>query len=201
MILKFAISLTVFCVSADNLAAHGIGGFVESFRTGHVCRFCMGSIEQFQVTEVRESFLSEPKLAMTYMCKLCKKVTRWAATLVLKVAVRCENPWITSIQSQGFLLIYCTIFWKVSFPWSFLFVLKRWSGGSTSLWSIWTTRLHHSHISTLIKWKELRHLPKCCFLEERLEVMHMKMPLCSRLLPFLFGSVVPEGDKAWAVLM
>ena len=26
---------TVFCVSADNLAAHGLGGFVESFRTGH----------------------------------------------------------------------------------------------------------------------------------------------------------------------
>ncbi|XP_059905303.1 uncharacterized protein LOC132455458 [Gadus macrocephalus] len=45
---------TVFCVSADNLAAHGLGGFVESFRTGHVCRFCMGSVEQFQVTEVRE---------------------------------------------------------------------------------------------------------------------------------------------------
>lgn len=41
----------VFCVSADNLAAHGLGGFVESFRAGHVCR---GSVEQFQVIEVRE---------------------------------------------------------------------------------------------------------------------------------------------------
>lgn len=45
---------TVFCVSADNLAAHGLGDFVESFRAGHVCKFCMGSVEQCQVTEVSE---------------------------------------------------------------------------------------------------------------------------------------------------
>lgn len=34
-------------VSAYNLAAHGLGGFVESFRAGHVFRFCIGSAEQF----------------------------------------------------------------------------------------------------------------------------------------------------------
>lgn len=50
---------TVFCVSAYNLAAHGLGGFVESFRAGHVYRFCMGSAEQFQVTEVREGKFQE----------------------------------------------------------------------------------------------------------------------------------------------
>lgn len=44
----------IFCVSADNLAAHGLGGFVESFRAGHVYRFCLGSANQFQVTEVGE---------------------------------------------------------------------------------------------------------------------------------------------------
>ncbi|XP_060761703.1 uncharacterized protein LOC132891510 isoform X1 [Neoarius graeffei] len=45
---------TVFCVSADNLAAHGLGGFVESFRSGCVCRFCLGSVEQYQESEVRD---------------------------------------------------------------------------------------------------------------------------------------------------
>jgi hypothetical protein len=39
---------TIFCVSADNLAAHGLGGFLESFRAGYVCRFCMATSEQFK---------------------------------------------------------------------------------------------------------------------------------------------------------
>lgn len=44
---------TVFCVVADNLGAHSIGGFVESFSSSHVCRFCLGERLQFQVSEVR----------------------------------------------------------------------------------------------------------------------------------------------------
>ena len=39
---------TIFCVSADNLAAHGLGGFLESIRAGYVCRFCMATSEQFK---------------------------------------------------------------------------------------------------------------------------------------------------------
>lgn len=33
---------TVYSVVADNLGAHSIGGFVESFSGTHVCRFCLG---------------------------------------------------------------------------------------------------------------------------------------------------------------
>ena len=52
---------TIFCVSADNLAAHGLGGFLESFRAD-VCRFCMATSEQFQTTEVKkEEFVQRTK--------------------------------------------------------------------------------------------------------------------------------------------
>ena len=44
---------TVYCIVADNLGAHSIGGFVESFFSTHVCRFCLGERSQFQVSEVR----------------------------------------------------------------------------------------------------------------------------------------------------
>ncbi|XP_028322152.1 uncharacterized protein LOC114475494 isoform X2 [Gouania willdenowi] len=40
---------TVYCVVADNLGAHSIGGFVESFSSTHVCRFCLGERSQFQI--------------------------------------------------------------------------------------------------------------------------------------------------------
>lgn len=43
---------TVFCVVADNLGAHSIGGFIESFSGTHVCRFCLGERPLFQVSEV-----------------------------------------------------------------------------------------------------------------------------------------------------
>lgn len=33
---------SVQCVIADNLGAHAIGGFVESFSGGSICRFCTG---------------------------------------------------------------------------------------------------------------------------------------------------------------
>ena len=67
---------TVFSVVADNLGAHGLGGFVENFSGSHVCRFCLGERSQFQVKEVRTKvwFKSEPMNNMKCMFKLYKKI-------------------------------------------------------------------------------------------------------------------------------
>lgn len=43
---------SVFAVVADNLAAHGLAGFKESFNSSHVCRFCLSSKTNMQTTEV-----------------------------------------------------------------------------------------------------------------------------------------------------
>lgn len=43
---------SVQCVIADNLSAHGIGGFVESFAGGYICRFCTGDKSEFQNQDV-----------------------------------------------------------------------------------------------------------------------------------------------------
>lgn len=53
---------TIFCVSADNLAAHALGGFLESFRVDYVCRFCMATSEHFQKDGVKnEQFVKRTK--------------------------------------------------------------------------------------------------------------------------------------------
>lgn len=44
---------TVFSVIADNLGAHSVAGFVESFSGSYICRFCVGERSQFQELEVR----------------------------------------------------------------------------------------------------------------------------------------------------
>lgn len=49
---------TVFSVVADNLAAHSIAGFVESFSSSHFCRFCLVERSQVKEHEVREGNFS-----------------------------------------------------------------------------------------------------------------------------------------------
>lgn len=44
---------TVLFVSADNLAAHSLAGFQESFTVDKFCRFCLASRRDIQTTEVR----------------------------------------------------------------------------------------------------------------------------------------------------
>lgn len=38
---------TVYCVAADNLAAHSLGGLVESFNGPYICRFCLGPRSEY----------------------------------------------------------------------------------------------------------------------------------------------------------
>ncbi|KAG5268668.1 hypothetical protein AALO_G00215090, partial [Alosa alosa] len=43
---------TVLYVAADNLAAHGLGGFQESFNVDKFCRFCLASRKDIQTSDV-----------------------------------------------------------------------------------------------------------------------------------------------------
>jgi hypothetical protein len=43
---------TVLCVVSDNLAAHALAGFMQSFRAGHICRFCNATRDQILSHEV-----------------------------------------------------------------------------------------------------------------------------------------------------
>lgn len=46
------VKATVFCVCADNLAAHSLAGFHESLIVEKFCRFCLISQDQIATTEV-----------------------------------------------------------------------------------------------------------------------------------------------------
>lgn len=47
-------------VVPDNLAAHSVAGFVESFTSSYICRFCLGERSEFRSKEVR-SGLFQPR--------------------------------------------------------------------------------------------------------------------------------------------
>lgn len=53
---------TIQCVIADNLEAHGLTGFVESFSGKYFCRFCTARLSDITVQEVKsESFQRRSK--------------------------------------------------------------------------------------------------------------------------------------------
>lgn len=49
---------TVLCVVSDNLAAHSLAGFSQSFRTGFICRFCNATRDLIQSHDVGDGKFS-----------------------------------------------------------------------------------------------------------------------------------------------
>lgn len=49
---------TIFCVVSDNLAAHALAGFAQSFRSGYICRFCNATRDLIQSYSVEDGEFS-----------------------------------------------------------------------------------------------------------------------------------------------
>lgn len=67
---------TVLYVAADNLGAHTLAGFQESFAADLFCRFCMCKQDNIQDKEVR-SGLHQPR-----MCKRLYMAILWPGIMV-----------------------------------------------------------------------------------------------------------------------
>ena len=55
--LKSSVGVKIFCVCADNLGAHGLAGFQESFILDKFCRFCLISRGEIGTPRPREFLL------------------------------------------------------------------------------------------------------------------------------------------------
>ncbi|XP_036004043.1 uncharacterized protein LOC118566352 isoform X3 [Fundulus heteroclitus] len=75
-----------FC--RDNLGAHSIGGFVESFSATHCCRFCLGERSQFQILQC----LIKPLLGSFFRTMTFTNLTYPMASLRLQEVVNQEPP-------------------------------------------------------------------------------------------------------------
>ena len=51
--LGYKVKGTILFIAADNLAAHSLGGFQESFNVEKFCRFCLASRKDIQTHDVR----------------------------------------------------------------------------------------------------------------------------------------------------
>ena len=87
---------TVMCFAADNLAAHGLAGFVRCFRGQFVCRFCSCTTDQIQSTEV-----SEGEFSMR---------TRACHDLHVQNVVQGETHLILVLRVSALSVSHCSIF-------------------------------------------------------------------------------------------
>ncbi|XP_065099819.1 uncharacterized protein [Paramisgurnus dabryanus] len=192
---------TVLCVAADNLAAHGLAGFVQSFRGQYVCRFCCCSTDQIQISEV-----SEGEFSMR---------TKETHDLHVQNVVQGENEAHFGVVDECPLSKALQHFHTVTgFPPDILHDLfEGVVPVELALCIREMIRLKYftlEYLNTKIRTFPYQHFDKVDKPQPIPKNFVSKLSIggnghenCTllRLLPLMIGSKVPEGDETWAIIM
>lgn len=191
---------TIFCVSADNLAAHGLSGFVESFKEGYVCRFCLATREQFKATEARQFSQRTKDSHDLHVQNLlesdtCSNHFGVKASCVLRDSLDYFHP-ITGFPPdvlhdllEGIVPVELSLCIKTMIRMKY-FTLEYLNQKIASFPYQHTDKVDRPH-----------PIPKTFLSRGTIGGNGHENATLLRLLPLLVGSVVPEGDGAWTVLM
>ncbi|XP_063047290.1 uncharacterized protein LOC134441029 isoform X1 [Engraulis encrasicolus] len=191
---------TVHCVVADNLGAHGIAGFVENFSGEYCCRFCTAKRAETQSVpftsgtfslRTKDSYASHVKTALETNVHCCgvKRECFLTKSLSFFHVVSGYPPDAAHDLLEGIVpveLAYCL--------------------GSMISKKLFTLHdLNQAILSFPYKWSDKTNKPHA--LPQNITArktiggnVHENWCLI-RLLPFLIGSVVPNDEPAWLVLM
>ncbi|KAL1252219.1 hypothetical protein QQF64_020015 [Cirrhinus molitorella] len=191
---------TIFCVSADNLAAHGLSGFVESFKEGYVCRFCLATREQFKATEARQFSLRTKDSHDLHVQTIqerdtCSNHFGVKASCVLRDSLDYFHP-ITGFPPdvlhdlpEGIVPVELSLCIKTMIQMKY-FTLECLNQKIASF--------PYQHAD---KVDRPQPIPKTFLSRGTIGGNRHENATLLRLLPLLVGSVVPEADGAWTVLM
>lgn len=185
---------------ADNLGAHSVGGFVESFSGSYVCRFCVGERSQFQKLEVRtgafpgrikQQHQSDIEAALASdthshgvkrQCVITERLNHFHVTTGYPPDVLHDLP--EGIVPQELALCF-EIFLKKKYL-SFV-------------------ELNRIIIEFPYKWKDGANCPQCIpptFASRKTIGGNAHENWCLlRLLPLLVGPKMQEEEQAWQLLM
>lgn len=191
---------TVLCVVADNLA-HGLAGFVQSFRGHYVCRFCCCTADQMQLSEV-----SEAELNMR---------TKASHDLHVQNVVQGENATYFGVTGECALSKVLQHFHPiVGFPPDILHDLfESIVPVELALCIRKMIRLKYftlEYLNTQIRSFPYQHsnrldkpqvIPKNFAAKLSIVGNGHENSTLLRLLPLMVGGKVPEGDEDWAILM
>lgn len=195
---------TVQCVTADNLGAHGLGGFVESFSGKYYCRFCTAEDSEIQGKEVRsEAFQRRTKDAhQSHVTKAQERGESYFAVKRPCVLTQCLShfnvisgypPDIVHDLFEGIVPLELALCIAVFLSKKF-FTLDRINHLITSFPYKFGDKTNRPHL-----------LPKT-LLQKKLKSQtiggnaHENWCLL-RLLPLMVGTLVPDNEPAWQLIL
>lgn len=191
---------TVQCVAADNLGAHGIAGFVESFSGEYVCRFCTGRFSDFQTKPVLSG-------EFTLRSKDLHKEHVKHAVESGKHCVGVKRPCVLTENLSHFHV-------TTGYPPDILHdllegvvpvELAQCLGMFISKKSITLDSLNKVIVSFPYKGKDKTNrphiVPRTFLRKNTIGGNAAENWTLLRLLPFLIGDVIPDGDPVWAIIL
>ena len=191
---------TVQAVVADNLGAHGIGGFVESFSGEYFCRFCLGKSLDMQSNEVRSgAFIRRSKDVHETHLKFAEEngTSCYGVKKPCAFTKRLEHFHVLSGYPPDVMLDLFEGIVPVELAHCLALLIDKKYFTLQSL----NESIQHFPYKGADKTNKPHVLP-CSFASRKTvgSNAHENWRLL-RLLPFLIGHTVPEDEPAWQVLM
>lgn len=191
---------TIQVVVADNLGAHSIAGFTESFSSGYICRFCTGTRTEIQTKEVKSgAFTLRTKELHDSHVKLAHE-TGTSCFGVKRPCVISENIAHFNVHTG-----YPPDIMHDLFEGIVPVELGRCLASLISNKYFNLETLNKSILHFPYKWADKTNRPHVITHTFSTKPTiggnaHENWALL-RLLPFIIGHLVPEGEMAWQILM
>lgn len=189
---------TVNCVIADNLAAHGLAGFVENFSGEHICRFCVAKKTEIQFLtadvfecRTRELHLAHLKSALetSSLCCGVKRDCVLTKSLSHFDVISGFPPDIVHDFFEGIIPVELAECLAVLISKKY-FTLEKLNSSIQSFDYKWGDKTNRPHVIPHT-YSRKKHIGGNA---------HENWALL-RLLPFIIGPLVPEDEQAWHVLL
>ena len=198
--LKSSVGVKIFCVCADNLGAHGLAGFQESFIVDKFCRFCLISRGEIGTPRRREFLLRTVDQHDKFVDELKQNPTLKSVNVVKRECVLAKH--LTSFHPvTGFPPDILHDFFEGVIPVELALCLSDLvSKGYFTL-----AKLNHIIRSFPYKHSDKVNKPKVV---RKAAIKkgsiggngHENWALL-RLLPLMVGGCVAENDFSWQILM
>lgn len=193
---------TVLFVAADNLAAHSLGGFFESFTVSQMCRFCMARREEIQHMEVRTGSF-EPRRKENHDRHVQDVLQD--PTMAQKYGVKGSCPFSQSLQHfhvvNGYPPDILHDLLEGVVPTELALCLKALiSKGYFSLETL-NAAIKEFPYTFSDKTNQPQLITKNFSSKGTIGGNGHENWTFLRLLPLLVGHHIPEGDETWEVLM
>lgn len=191
---------TVVYVSSDNLGAHSLAGFQESFRVDKFCRFCLASHDAIQTASVRDGLF--PLRTKILHTEAVQRVKENEGLVVDGVKRDCVLNQLTYFHSvTGFPPDFLHDLLEGIVPVELCLCLKTLIDKKYFTLEELNTAIQRFPYTFSDKRNRPQAIPKTFRLKGTVGGNGHENWSLLRLLPLLIGYKIPENDTTWGIIL